>query len=154
MRNTATIITIFIVIFAITLTALNIGVAIGFNVRSEQYKSQKLAKNDITYISTFGDAIRSAALDTTGLLPIEGYDAYILLRTFPGLTEKDFNNVEALQGTYIYTNGKLEFLREIQIPIHSAEKTISNIGMETLYKNLANRYSIVPIDSLIEAILK
>ena len=79
---------------------------------------------------------------------------HILLSTFPGLEEKDFDNVEALQGTYRYLDGKIVFDMMQGGPIHSAAQTISNIGMEKLYNNLKSRYSITQIDIIITEISK
>jgi len=74
--------------------------------------------------------------------PIEGFDAYLLKQAFPGLNDEDFNDVEALLGTYKYVNNELIFEEKTTGPIHSAAQTVSKKGMETLMVNAAIRYNI------------
>ena len=91
--------------------------------------------------SYFNNQIISKGVEKIGQ-PIEGFDAFLLKRAFPGLIDEDFNNVETLLGTYKFINNKLIFQQNPTGPIHSAAQTVSKKGMETLIGNAANRLSI------------
>jgi len=91
--------------------------------------------------SYFFDQIISNGVEKIGQ-PIEGFDAYLLKKAFPGLIDEDFNDVEALLGTYKLINNELIFEEKTDGPIHSAQKTVSKKGMETLMGNAAGRLGI------------
>lgn len=91
--------------------------------------------------SYFFDEIIEKGVDKIGQ-PIEGFDAYLLKKAFPGLKDEDFNNVEALLGTYKFDNNELIFEEKTNGPIHSAQKTVSKKGMEKLMDNAAERLNM------------
>ena len=91
--------------------------------------------------SYFYNEIISKGVEKIGQ-PIEGFDAYLLKRAFPGLEDEDFHNVEALLGFYKYTNNELTFEQNPTGPIHSAAQTVSDKGMETLMDNAAGRLNV------------
>ena len=91
--------------------------------------------------SYFNDQIISKGVEKIGQ-PIEGFDTYLLKKAFPGLTDEDFNEVEALLGTYKFVNDELIFEERRDGPIHSAQKTVSKKGMETLMDNAAIRLNV------------
>ena len=106
--------------------------------------------------SYFNDQIISKGVEKIGQ-PIEGFDAFLLKRAFPGLKDEDFNNVEALLGTYKYVNNELIFVEKSGGLVHSAAQTISDIGMGTLMDNSARRLgnnitNMSDIDNLIESL--
>lgn len=80
-----------------------------------------------------------------GPIPVEGYDAGLLLGRYEGLTNEDFDGVESFQGVYRIENGELVFTLEEQME-HSAAQTISAAGYETLLNNLIDRLALT-IDS-------
>lgn len=80
-----------------------------------------------------------------GPIPIEGYDAGLLLGRYSGLLEEDFDGVEALQGVYNIEDEELVFTLEAEAE-HSAARTISPEGYETLLDNLIDRLELT-IDS-------
>lgn len=71
--------------------------------------------------------------------PIEGFNAEIYLRAFPGLTEEDFNGVETSEGKYVYSDGELNFTRRSVTHRSSAEQAITKRGHETLFNNARAR---------------
>lgn len=89
-----------------------------------------------------------------GPIPIEGYDANLLLGRYDGLAAADFNGVAALQGIYTYENGELTFTLTEEFE-HSAARTIAPAGYEVLLENVASRLNVViqseaDVDALIE----
>ena len=91
--------------------------------------------------SYFYDEIIEKGVEKIGQ-PIEGFGAFLRKRAFPGLIDEDFNNVEALLGTYKFINNELMFIEKRNGPIHSAQKTVSKEGMETLMGNAAGRLNV------------
>lgn len=90
-------------------------------------------------------------------MPIEGFDANLLIRAYGGLKSSDFASVEAFEGHYEVQGNEVVFVRDQASPISSAEKTISNEGFATLLKNVSSRLNIKissndDIDVLIETI--
>jgi len=74
--------------------------------------------------------------------PIEGYEPQMFIAAFPGLTETDFEGVEASLGYYTFRGGKLELVLDESQLIHSAAGAISRTGMETLLTNVSARTGI------------
>lgn len=74
--------------------------------------------------------------------PIEGFDASMLLKAFPGLFPSDFDGVKSLEGVYKYKDGELLYERTTGQPVTSAEQTISNEGYEKLLKKVSERLGI------------
>jgi len=95
--------------------------------------------------SYFNDQIISKGVDKMGQ-PIEGFDAFLLKRAFPGLIDEDFDNVEALLGIYKIVDDELIFKQNPTGPIHSAAQTVSKKGMETLMDNAAGRLNVEIMD--------
>ena len=89
--------------------------------------------------------------------PIEGFDAELVRLAFPGFITTDFEGVETFEGYYKVNGDRIEYIRSIEQPITSAERTISSKGYATLLKNTSARLSISAtsketIDSLIQAV--
>ncbi|XKT75078.1 MAG: hypothetical protein ACJKSS_02840 [Patescibacteria group bacterium UBA2103] len=76
-----------------------------------------------------------------GPIPIEGYDAGLLMGRYSGLVESDFEGVKALQGTYTIVEGELVFTLEAEAE-HSAARTIAPAGYEILLENLEDRLGL------------
>lgn len=74
-----------------------------------------------------------------GMIPIEGFDAGLLMGAFPGLVPEDFNGVEAFEGVYSVKNNEIVFTRTHSQPISSAERTVSESGYSTLLQNVVTR---------------
>ncbi|MEK7596390.1 MAG: hypothetical protein AAB564_02500 [Patescibacteria group bacterium] len=86
--------------------------------------------------------------------PIEGFNADIYLRAFPGLFEADFDRVETGEGKYVYTNGKLEFVRAQTKYGTSAEEAISKKGHQTFFENVRGRLGInLSVDEIMNGIV-
>lgn len=107
-------------------------------IKKTQTTSSELAPEIVNY---FSDELLKRYVLEFGM-PIEGLDDFLIIRAFPGIIPKDFNNVEALQGVYRFSNNELIFEESKEIPISSAQKTISNKGMKTLLENLSKRLNI------------
>ncbi|PIR38310.1 MAG: hypothetical protein COV34_01740 [Candidatus Zambryskibacteria bacterium CG10_big_fil_rev_8_21_14_0_10_42_12] len=89
-----------------------------------------------------------------GMMPIEGFDAGLLIGAFPGLIKADFQDVETFEGHYEIQAGELVFVRDQEQPISSAERTVSNEGYGTLLQNLSTRLDMtVNSESDIDAII-
>jgi len=74
--------------------------------------------------------------------PIEGYEPWMFLQVFPGLTETDFERVQASIGHYAIENGELIYVQDPAKLIHSAAKSITDEGMETLLHNVSVRLKV------------
>ena len=75
-------------------------------------------------------------------MPIEGYEPSMFLQVFPGLTETDFEGVEASLGHYTIQNGELIYVQDPTKLIHSAARSITDEGMETLLHNVSARLKV------------
>lgn len=74
--------------------------------------------------------------------PVEGYEPSMFLEAFPGLTETDFDGVEASVGFYKIEQGRLTFVLDESQLVHSAAEAVTRRGMETLLNNVATRTNI------------
>jgi hypothetical protein len=74
--------------------------------------------------------------------PPEGYEPHMFLAVFPGLTETDFEGVEASVGYYTIDNGVLKHIPDPSRLVHSAAKSVSRRGMDTLLMNISKRLKI------------
>lgn len=74
--------------------------------------------------------------------PIEGYEPQMFLDVFPGLTETDFDGVEASVGFYHIEQGRLTFVVDESQLVHSAAEAVTRRGVETLLHNVATRTNI------------
>lgn len=100
-------------------------------------------------VEAFQETLTDRALES-GLFPIEGFDAYLLLDAYPGLQEADFDGVASLEGFYYYKLGALRYERRVEQPITSAEQTIATEGYGILLEHITDRlaFGIVDQDSL------
>lgn len=74
--------------------------------------------------------------------PIEGFDAFILKRAFPGFIDEDFDGVQTLEGHYEFANGSIEYKRDQGMSITSAEQTVSSEGYVSLLINVSKRLNV------------
>lgn len=89
--------------------------------------------------------------------PIEGFDAEILMRAFPGLVAADFKDVETFEGHYQVDGDTISFARNASSPVSSAERAISDRGFETLLANVSARLNMpkkseVEVEAIIAAL--
>jgi hypothetical protein len=75
-------------------------------------------------------------------MPIEGYVPSMFLSAFPGLSETDFEGVEASIGHYTVEKGRLVHQTDDSRLIHSAAGAITDRGMDRLLKNVSSRLKI------------
>jgi len=107
-------------------------------------------------VQYFVDELEQPIIDQLSQ-PIEGFTPAIFASQYGGISLEDFDGAEALQGTYVYINGTLEFqFEEGEIP-HSAADTLTQEGMKTFLSNLAERNEVIvdtesEIDSLLETL--
>lgn len=107
-------------------------------------------------VSAFQKTLTDRAL-ARGPMPIEGFDASMLLDIFPGLEESDFDGVatgagiESDEGVHSYVDGELKWERTASKPITSAAQTVSQTGYATLLDNLSLRLGM-PASSAEEAV--
>lgn len=103
-------------------------------------------------VTDFTEKIQSYVVENIGQ-PIEGFDADVYLRAFPGLLEADFDRVKTGEGMYVYTDGELTFVRTRSDVITSAEEAISKEGHQTLFENVRGRLGIdLPVSEVIKSI--
>lgn len=100
-----------------------------------------------------GDSISVSALElyfadqmfargtADGLIPIEGFDAGLLMGKFDGLVAMDFEGVRAFEGVYSVENDVPVFERTSDGPVSSAAQTVSRAGYATLLQNISTRLS-------------
>lgn len=82
-----------------------------------------------------------AAVIANGGHPIEGFEPFMFMGTFPGLKATDFQDVEAELGVYRVTDGEVMY-EETEAQLHSAAKAITQKGMETLLSNISQRLAM------------
>lgn len=105
----------------------------------------------------FGNRITTLGFGEGAPMPIEGYDADLLMSAFPGFMAQDFDGVESLEGKYEYDGSTLIFERGTDMPISSAERTVSKEGYRTLLANVSTRLGMkvedeLAVDTLIDTI--
>ncbi len=90
---------------------------------------------------TFRVTLKSEVNRTQGM-PIEGYEPQMFLAAFPGLTETDFEGVEASIGHYTVEQGRLVHKPDNTRLVHSAAQAITDRGMDMLLANISVRLRI------------
>ena len=89
----------------------------------------------------FGSALKSEVNRTLGV-PKEGYEPYMFLEVFPGLSETDFNGAPASIGRYQMVQGKLTHMLDETRLVHTAAKALTDRGFATLLANVSLRLNI------------
>lgn len=87
----------------------------------------------------FGDRMVTLGVLDVGH-PIEGFDAGLLMKAFPGLRSKDFEGVDAVGGHYELENGSQTFVSATDASVSSARGTVKNY--EELFDNLVKRIDV------------
>jgi hypothetical protein len=85
--------------------------------------------------------------------PIEGFEPFMFMRVFPGLTAQDFDGVDALIGLYRYQDGEIVYDLNGEQELHSAARAISDEGMEQLFGNILSRITMLEGSDPVEAAL-
>ena len=93
------------------------------------------------YSGVFREEISRAGVERVGQ-PIEGFNAFIYLESFPGFKESDFDGVETFEGIYKLEGDELKYERTSGNPVTSAEETLAEQGYKTLLKNLSKRLEV------------
>ncbi len=105
---------------------------------------------------SFIDQMREGTISRVGQ-PIEGFEPFMFMQAFPGLTANDFDNVDAAIGFYRYKNGEVVYDLNGEPEVHSAARAITDEGMLQLLINVAARlnYNLAgndTVDDIIAAI--
>ncbi len=137
-------------ILALILILITLG---AFGVK--QSRNYEEGKRD-EIVSYFQERMTTLAVEDIGM-PIEGFDANLLITAYPGLLPADFQNVETVEGRYDVKNDEVVFVRGQGSSITSAERMISELGYETLLKNVSTRLGVSTeakedIDKIIERV--
>jgi hypothetical protein len=74
--------------------------------------------------------------------PIEGFEPFMFLKVFPGLTESDFEGAEASIGYYTMEDGRLVHKTDTTKLIHSAAKALTDMGLDTVLANTSVRLKV------------
>ncbi|XKT74827.1 MAG: hypothetical protein ACJKTH_01945 [Patescibacteria group bacterium UBA2163] len=113
----------------------------GFFLFNHYVYTEKQASGNEALAVYFSEEIFERAT-SDGMIPIEGYDAGLLLAEFPSLVVEDFDGVETFEGVYHIENGELVFNRQFEQPVSSAERTISQDGYSMLLTNVSERLNM------------
>lgn len=98
--------------------------------------------NEQEVAAEFAARIQEKVVQETGQ-PIEGFEPSMFLLVYPGMQEHDFDNVDAIGGTYIFESSGLEYVEEQGRELAtSADQAITDQGMRTLLNNIASRLQI------------
>lgn len=89
----------------------------------------------------FATTLKDAVNAKQGV-PKDGYEPYMFLEVFPGLTESDFEGVQSSIGSYTMQDGRLVHRIDTTKLIHPAAKAVTDEGMETLLANVSVRLGI------------
>ena len=82
------------------------------------------------------------AVQTKYGMPTDGYEPYMFMAVFPGLTESDFEGVQASIGVYTMQDGRLVHKTDNTRLIHPAAKAVTDVGMNTLLANISVRLGV------------
>jgi hypothetical protein len=91
-----------------------------------------------------------------GAMPVEGFNPALYKGVFPKLIDQDFHNTQAIGGMWKFENNKLILVRNTN-EITSADGTLTNEGVYTLFANLEKRLNLQietkgDIDTLVKKI--
>ena len=115
---------------------------VGANIISEDVDNNNMPSE---FDRLFQEKLTFLGVERVGQ-PIEGFNAFILQRAFPGFTDEDFDGVGTLEGHYEFVDGSIEYKRGRGMPITSAEQTVSSEGYATLLINVSQRLDIKVAD--------
>ncbi|PIR69369.1 MAG: hypothetical protein COU47_03295 [Candidatus Niyogibacteria bacterium CG10_big_fil_rev_8_21_14_0_10_46_36] len=144
------------VIISILVIVLVAGALYVRNMQKDAYPGGDEPLNGISDAMSgyFEKQMIARGVDAIGGQPIEGFDAHLLMIAFPGLVVNDFDGVETFEGRYSVVDGALEFMREQESPISSAELTISSEGYKQLLLHVSRRLKAdISSDSAIDALI-
>lgn len=119
----------------ILIAAIIILVSAGVYLFGQKEDEERAGNNIAEYLQ---ERIITLAIEDIGM-PIEGFDAELVMAAFPGFLPSDFSGVETPEGHYELRGGELEFVRDQSQPITSAEGMISGDGYRTLLENVSAR---------------
>ncbi len=110
---------------------------------------------EVTEVARFSAEMRGKVIAEIGH-PIEGFEPFMFMELYPGLTPQDFNEVDALIGTYRIQDGQIVYDPNGIHKIHAAARAISDGGMAQLYHNILARVNLMagvdPVRGVIAAI--
>ncbi len=118
-----------------------IGIGGFFALNAFMYQEKQNDDPAVEYARFFHDELFARGT-ADGLIPIEGFDADLLLGEFSGLVPSDFDGVEAFEGVYRVEGNAVVFDRTFAEPVSSAERTVSDAGYATLLQNVARRLGV------------
>lgn len=109
-----------------------------FALNAYIYKTKQAPEKQPVAAEYFQERMITLGIEDIGR-PIEGFDANLLIMAYPGLLPSDFDGVEAFEGRY---DAEGTFVREQEMPVSSAERTVSDEGYRTLLQNLSGRLGL------------
>ncbi len=89
----------------------------------------------------FRTTLKNEVVSKQGM-PIEGFEPFMFLKVFPGLAETDFEGSEASIGYYTMKDGRLVHKTDNTKLIHSAEKALTDKGLDTVLANVSVRLKV------------
>lgn len=91
----------------------------------------------------FADEIHRRGVEIGGGMPIEGFNPELYKNVFSNLVNSDFDRTMAIGGVWRFENNELKWIRDSPGgPITSADGTLTNEGLRTLFDNLQSRFKI------------
>lgn len=143
---------------AITAAAILIVLVLGGAYAADMIRNNPVEENVVVSPEAlyFQDRLITLGIEEVGR-PIEGFDSSMLMMAFPGLMNTDFDGVASFEGKYIVKGDTLEYVRDTEAPITSAERTVSEEGYVVLLENVSKRLGIevkdvVSIDVIVAAL--
>ncbi len=95
----------------------------------------------LAVLSAFRATLKNEVVSNQGM-PIEGFEPFMFMNAFPGLSPTDFEGVEASIGHYTIEEGTLVYKTDDTKLIHSAAKAVTDRGLDTLLGNVAVRLKV------------
>jgi len=128
--------------FAVVVVILVTGIAGWYAVYSGNNGCRSFgSKVDGPVVAYFSETLQNDFIEKKGGHPIEGFEPFMFMETYPGLQLSDFNCVSAGGGLYIAENGQIVFnlYKSISNRRSSAKRSIISPGMNQLLQNIADR---------------
>ena len=135
-------ITILFILLFVLVILYTFVVALGFMPNKD---TVTLPESSADVVEYFWQQMQNKFITEVGQ-PIEGFEPQMFVQLYSGLVPQDFDEVEALLGTYKVSGGEIAFMVEEGGVLHSAAQAISPHGMYTLLMNISSRLTL-PINT-------
>lgn len=139
---------------AVSVVLLGVLVCAGMWIYTRPHNTSN-SEGSTEAVARFSSEMRNKVVAEIGQ-PIEGFEPFMFMQMYPGLTPQDFNEVDAEIGFYRASNGQVVYDPGGEPELHSAARAISDDGMAQLYHNILARVTLMagvdPVEGVIAAI--